>query len=36
MQDNGELRDPEDRDRLVHILESALEVHKPSQFFAWT
>ncbi|MGQ9686848.1 MAG: XrtB/PEP-CTERM-associated transcriptional regulator EpsA [Thiobacillaceae bacterium] len=30
------LRDPEDRDRLVYILESALDVHKPSQFFAWT
>ena len=30
------LRDPEDRDRLVYIVESALEVHKPSQFFAWS
>lgn len=36
MQDNGDLRNPEDRDRLVYILESSLEVHKPSQFFAWT
>lgn len=30
------LRDPEDRDRLVYILESSLDVFKPSQFFAWT
>lgn len=30
------LRDPEDRDRLVYVLESSLDVHKPSQFFAWT
>jgi len=28
--------DPEDRDRLLYILETSLEVLKPSQFFAWT
>lgn len=26
----------ENRDRLIHVLESAAEVLKPSQFFAWT
>ena len=28
--------DQEDRDRLLYILETSLEVLKPSQFFAWT
>lgn len=28
--------DQEDRDRLIYILETALEVHKSSHFFAWT
>lgn len=31
-----QLVDPEDRDRLIHILESSLDVCKASQFFAWT
>ncbi len=30
------LADEEDRDRLIHILESSLDVHKATQFFAWT
>jgi transcriptional regulator EpsA len=30
------LRDAEDRNRLIHIMESSLEVHRASQFFAWT
>ena len=36
MEELESLRDPEDRDRLVYILETSLEVLKPSQFFAWT
>lgn len=36
MEELESLRDPEDRDRLVYVLESSLHVHKPSQFFAWT
>lgn len=36
MEELVSLRDPEDRDRLVYIMETSLEVHKPSQFFAWT
>lgn len=30
------LRDVEDRNRLLYILETALEVHRSSQFFSWT
>ncbi|MEW5789144.1 MAG: XrtB/PEP-CTERM-associated transcriptional regulator EpsA [Pseudomonadota bacterium] len=30
------MADLEDRDRLIHILESSLEVRRSSQFFAWT
>jgi transcriptional regulator EpsA len=30
------LVDGEDRDRLIHILESSLQVRKSSHFFAWT
>lgn len=30
------MAESEDRDRLIHILESSLEVSRPGQFFAWT
>lgn len=30
------MAEDEDRDRLIHILESSLEVRRSSQFFAWT
>lgn len=36
MEQIRDLADPEDRDRLLYILETSLEVLKASQFFAWT
>jgi len=36
MSDALPLTDEEDRDRLVRVLESSLEVSRSSQFFAWT
>lgn len=36
MTEQTRLGDPEDRDRLIHILETALDVRKSSHFFAWT
>ena len=33
---NCMLEHSENRDRLIHILESAVNILKPSQFFAWT
>jgi len=36
MEQIRDFADPEDRDRLLYILETSLEVLKPSQFFAWT
>lgn len=36
MQSNNKLADREDRDRLIHILETSLAVLTPSQFFGWT